>query len=67
MYTGQPEISDQQTDYEGYEYDDYEDEILTTICKQVFNVLGLFAMQERLDTVWLSLKLTSKVFYSNFV
>ena len=34
--TGQPENSDQQTDYEAYEYDDYEDEVLTTIGKQVF-------------------------------
>ena len=32
--TGQSEISDQQTDYEAYEYESYEDEVMTTIGKQ---------------------------------
>ena len=43
--TGQPENSDQQTDYEAYDYDNYEDEELTTIGKQeIYNALYIFSV-----------------------
>ena len=43
--TGQSEISDQQTDYEAYEYESYEDEVMTTIGKQeIYNALYIFSV-----------------------